>query len=128
MKRLFVVTAVTEAGAGAGLMCFPSILAALILGSPLDTSASVAVGRLAGAAVFALAVANWFARRDPSGPAATGLVTAMVLYNVGTVVILGAAGVWSPPTGPLLWPVVVVHAAMTVWCIASLSGARPASK
>jgi hypothetical protein len=100
MKRLFVVTAVTEAGAGAGLMCFPSTLAALIVGSPLDTSASVAVGRLAGAAVFALAVANWFARRDPSGPAATGLVTAMVLYNVGTVVILGAAGVWSPPTGP----------------------------
>jgi hypothetical protein len=117
-----------EAGAGAALVCFPSTTVALILGSPLGTSAAIAVGRLAGAAVFALALANWLAQRDQYGPAATGLVAAMVLYNVGTVVILGAAGVWSAPAGIALWPVVIVHAAMTVWCIASLSGATPASK
>ena len=41
----------------------------------------------------------------------------MVLYNLGAVVILGAAGIRSQPVGIALWPAVVLHAAMTVWCV-----------
>jgi hypothetical protein len=122
------VTAVLEAGAGVALMCAPSMTVALLLGSPLGTSAAVALGRLAGAAVLPLGVANWLAQHDQTSRAARGLVGAMVVYNLGAAVILGTAGLRSPSVSVALWPVVILHAAMTAWCIASLSGARPASK
>ena len=109
-------------------MCAPSVTVALLLGSPLGTSAAVALGRLAGTALLALGVANWLARHDQSSRAARGLVGAMVVYNLGAAVVLGTAGLRSPPVSVALWPVVVLHAAMTVWCIASLSAATPASK
>jgi hypothetical protein len=101
---------------------------ALLLGSPLDTSAAVALGRLAGAALLALAVANWLAQHDQTSRAARGLVGAMVVYNLGAAVVLGMAGLRTQPASVALWPVVMAHAAMTVWCIASLSRATPASK
>ena len=44
----------------------------------------------------------------------------MVLYNLGVVLILGAAGLQSRPVGIALWPAVILHAAMGVWCLASL--------
>jgi hypothetical protein len=49
----------------------------------------------------------------------------MVLYNLGAVAILGAAGIWSQPVGVALWPAVVLHAAMTVWCIVNLLSGKP---
>jgi hypothetical protein len=122
------VTAVLEAGAGAALMCVPSLTVALLLGAPLDTSAAVALGRLAGAALLALGVANWLAQYDHASRAARGLAGAMVVYNLGAAVVLGTAGLRTQPVRVPLWTVVILHAAMTVWCIASLYGARPASK
>ena len=50
----------------------------------------------------------------------------MVLYNLGVAVILGAAGIRSQAVGIALWPAVMLHAAMTVWCIASLLGGNAA--
>jgi hypothetical protein len=44
----------------------------------------------------------------------------MVLYNLGAVVILGAAGIRSQPVGIALWPAIVLHAVMTIWCVTSL--------
>lgn len=120
MKHLFIATTVIELGAGVALMCCPSATVDLLLGSPLETSAAIALGRLAGAAVFALGVASWLAHDDTQSRAARGLVGAMVLYNLGAVVILAAAGARSQPVGVALWPAVVLHAAMTVWCITSL--------
>jgi hypothetical protein len=128
MKHLFVVTAVLEAGAGVALMCAPSETVALLLGAPLDTSAAVAVGRLAGVALLALGVANWLAQHDQASRAARGLVGAMVVYNLGAAVILGMAGLRSPSAGLALWPTVILHAAMTVWCIASLRARTGPSK
>jgi hypothetical protein len=120
MKTLLIVTALIEAGAGAGLMCCPSAMAALLLGSPLDTPAALTLGRVAGAALFALGVACWFAHYDAQNGAARGLVSAMVLYNLGAVVILGIAGIRLQPLGIALWPAVVLHTAMTVWCTVCL--------
>jgi hypothetical protein len=42
----------------------------------------------------------------------------MVLYNLGAVIILGSAGIRL--RGIALWPAVVLHTAMTVWCIVCL--------
>ena len=120
MKILLAVTAIIEAGAGVALMCCPSAIVALLLGSPLDTPAAVSLGRLAGAALLALGVACWLAFYEAQSCAARGVVSAMVLYNLGAVVILGTAGVRSQSVGIALWPAVILHAAMTVWCVTSL--------
>jgi hypothetical protein len=77
---------------------------------------------VAGTALFALGVACWLAQYDAQSCAARGLVSAMVLYNLGAVVILGAAGIRSQPVGVALWPAVVLHAVMTVWCVMCLLG------
>jgi hypothetical protein len=129
MKRLLMVTAILEVGAGLALLCCPSPAVALLLGSPLDTPAATALGRLAGAALLALGVACWLAQRDTPSCAARGVVTAMIFYNLGAVVVLGAAGIRSHPVGVALWPAVILHAAMTVWCAVGLLGKPvPAAK
>ena len=120
MKRLLIVTAVIELGAGVALLCFPSATVALLLGSSLDTPAAMNLARVAGAALFALGVACWLAQYDAQSRAVKGLVSAMVLYNLGAVIILGATGIRSQPVGIALWPAVVLHAAMTIWCITRL--------
>jgi len=121
MKRLLIVTAGIELGAGVALLCFPSATVALLVGSSLDAPAAVTLGRVAGAALLALGVANWLAQYDAQSCAARGVVSAMVLYNLGAVVILGAAGIRSQqPVGIALWPAVVLHAAMTIWCVTRL--------
>ncbi len=57
MKKLLIAIAVIELGAGAALMCFPSMMLALLLGPGLDTAAAATLGRLAGVALSALGVA-----------------------------------------------------------------------
>jgi hypothetical protein len=104
MKTLLAVTAVIEVGAGLALMCFPSATVRLLLGSPLDAPAAVTLGRVTGAALFTLGVANWLAQYDEQSYAARGLVIAMVLYNLGTAVILGTASIGSQSVGVGLWP------------------------
>ena len=114
------MTAVIELGAGLALLCCPSAAVALVLGSPLDPPAAAPLGRLAGAALLALGVACWLVWHHAPGCAASGVVTALTLYNLGAVGVLGAAGLGSPPVGVALWPAVVLHALLTIWCLASL--------
>lgn len=105
-KSLFVVTAVIEAGAGLALMTWPSAAVMLLLGSSLDNLAGLTLGRVAGAALLALGVACWLARRDAESPSAAGLIVAMLLYNSTITLALD----WSAsPYGQLLlftplWP------------------------
>ena len=120
MKRLLIVTAIIELGVGLALLCFPSATVTFLLGSGLDTPAAVALGRVAGAALFALGVACWLAQYDAQSCTARGLVSAMVLYNLGATIILCVAGIQLRPIGIALWPAVVLHAAMTIWCITRL--------
>lgn len=125
-STLFTATAVIELGAGLALLTCPSATAVLLVGVPLEALASLTVARVAGAALLALGVACWLARGDARSRAARGLVAAMVIYNFGVAVILGAAGIRSQAVGIALWPAVMLHAAMTVWCIASLLGGHAA--
>ena len=120
MRRLLIVTAAIELGAGLALLCIPSAAAAAVFGSPLETPASLALGRLAGTALLALGITSVLASRDAQSPAARGFIAAMTLYNVGAGVILGAAGIWLRPIGFLLWPGVALHSVMTGWCVACL--------
>ncbi len=120
MKTLHTVTAVIELGAGLALLCCPSATVALLVGAPLEAPAALTVARVGGAALLTLGVACWLARGDTQSRAARGLIASMVLYNFGAVVILGAAGIRSQPVGVALWPAVVLHAAMTGWCVTRL--------
>jgi hypothetical protein len=120
MKPLLIMTAVLEAGIGIGLLAVPSVVAQLLLGAPLDAPVALTVARVAGAALLALGVACWLAASDAQSRAARGVVSAMVLYNFGAMFVLGAAGLGPRPVGIALWPAVILHAAMTVWCITSL--------
>ena len=117
MKFLLIVTAVLETGVGVALLAFPSATVVLLLAAPLEASVAITLGRVAGAALLALGVANWLAHYDAQSFAARGLVSAMVVYNLGAVAILGTAGILSQPVGIALWPGVVAHAAMAVWCV-----------
>lgn len=125
MRKLLATTAVLEAGTGLGILALPSAVASLMLGSPLDTPAAVAVARIAGVALLALGVACWLARHDQLGPSARGLVGAMALYNAGVIAVLVHAAVGVAIAGIALWPTVVAHAAMGVWCIARLRRRHP---
>jgi hypothetical protein len=120
MKRLLLVTAVLEAGIGVGLLAVPSVVTQVLLGATLDSSASLTVARVAGAALLALGVACWLAASDTQSCAARGVVSGMVLYNLGATLVLGAAGLGSQPGGIGLWPTVILHTAMTVWCVMNL--------
>jgi len=120
VKRLLLLTAVIEAGAGLALLGCPAAAAKLLLGSPLDTPVALTVARVGGAGLFALGIACWLAKHDAQSRAAKGVVAAMTLYNLGAVVILGLAGIQLPPVGLALWPAVVLHAVMTVWCVTAL--------
>jgi hypothetical protein len=120
LKKLLTLTAIIEAATGLALIAVPAIVVRLLLGSPLDTSAAVMLGRVAGAALLALGVACWLARDDTQSRTTGGLVVAMLIYNIAATAFLAFAGIGLGLHGVALWPAVVLHAAMAVWCVACL--------
>jgi hypothetical protein len=94
--------------------------ASFLFGTTLETPSALAVSRVAGAALLALAAACWLARNDVQSRAATGLIAAMLLYNMAVVALLTDASFRSELSGIGLWPGVVLHVAMAVWCLACL--------
>jgi hypothetical protein len=120
MKTPHTATAVIELGAGLALVICPSPMASLLLGAPLEAPAAMTVARVGGAGLMALGVACWLARNDVQSRAARGLVTAMLLYNVATVAFLASVNLGFGLYGVALWPGVVLHALMGVWCVECL--------
>lgn len=120
MKTLLTIAAVSEAAIGVALLVSPSVPVSLLLGTSLGSSGAEVVARVAGAALLALAVACWVARVDARSGAARGLIAGMLLYNVGAVAILAHAGLRLGLSGAILWPTVVFHAGMAIWCAARL--------
>ena len=118
-RQLFVATAMIEMAAGLALALSPSLPDFLLLGPPLNTPGGI-VARIAGAALLSLGVACWLARNDEQSAAARGLVVAILLYDTTAVVVLAYAGLGLSLNGLGLWPAVVLHAAMAVWCITCL--------
>jgi hypothetical protein len=119
MHRLLKLSALVEAPTGLALIAAPGLVVRLLLREEI-TGPAFAVARVAGVALLALGVACWLASGGEQSGAARGAVSAMAIYNLGVAIVLAAAGLQSPPGGILLWPVVVAHAALAVWCVASL--------
>jgi hypothetical protein len=120
MMALQTVTAVVEAGAGLALLGLPSLTASLLLGVPLDTPAAIGLARVGGAAIVALAIVCWLARRDVHSPASQGLVVAILFYNAAVASVLAFASLGHDLHGILLWPAVAFHIAMAAWSLLTL--------
>jgi len=116
MKRFLILTAVIEAATGLALIALPALVVRLLLGAEIS-GASIPLGRVAGAALLALGVACWLARDDAQSRATRGLVVAMLMYNLVATAVLAFAGIGLGLHGVVLWPAVVLHAAMGVWCV-----------
>ena len=123
MTALLMTTAIVEVITGIALLAVPALLASILLGAALDTSAGLAVARLAGAALLALGLACWFGSRDTQSRAAIGIVAAMLLYNLAAVVLLLSLRYYVGMTGIGLLPASALHAALALWCIACLRAA-----
>jgi len=119
MKRFLTLTAIIEAATGLALIAEPAIVVRLLLGAEIS-GASMPLGRVAGAALLALGVACWLARDDRQSRTARGLVVAMLIYNIVATAVLAFAGIGLELHGVVLWPAVVLHAAMAIWCIVCL--------
>jgi hypothetical protein len=121
MKRLLSVTGVIEGGTGILLLAVPGQLAMLLLGSSLETPSALSVARVAGVALLTLGVASWLARNDGRSRAARGLAVAIAIYNAGIMTVLVYGSVGLKLSGIGLWPTVLVHAGMAIWCVICLA-------
>jgi hypothetical protein len=122
-KALLVVTAVVEAGAGFALLVIPTWAAELLLGEGLSSPASFAIARIAGSALMSLGVASWICC-DVERVENPGLFAGLTVYNVAVPIVLVQGWFARDLNGILLWPAVVLHAALAVWCLASLRKQR----
>lgn len=105
---LLAVDTALEGATGLLLVGAPGILSRLLFAAGLDGPGTI-MGRLAGIALFALALACWIAR---TGPGVRASLAGMLAFNVlaaGYLAVLGFGG----QAGVLLWPMVALHAAMT---------------
>ena len=116
MKSLLVVSAWLETITGVALIVSPAAPVSLLLGAALDTPVGVVLARLAGAALLALGLACWLARGDGRSPAARGLVVAMLFYDLAAAAMLLYAGLGLLLSGVGLWPAVLLHLVLAVWC------------
>jgi hypothetical protein len=85
------------------LIVVPSLVGRLLLGAELSGVTGV-VGRVAGMALVALAIACW------PGPPRVG----MLIYSGAVALYLAYAGLALGFAGILLWPAVVLHAILTI--------------
>jgi hypothetical protein len=116
LRRLLRVSAAIEAGAGAAAVLVPRLLVTFLLGPASATPLELVLARFIGVALLALGMACWWAANDPESRAAEGVVKAMLLYNAAAAMLLFYAGT-SRLTGIVLWPAIILHSAMAVWCV-----------
>ena len=120
MKKLLIVSAWVEAVTGVALMAWPAPPVLLLVGAALDTTGGLIIARVAGAALLSLGLACWLARDDGRSAAARALVAAMLLYNAAALAVLLYAGLGLKLSAIGLWPAVVLHGALALWCVGSL--------
>ena len=113
---LFVTTAFIEIGTGAALLIVPGDVIRLLIGVQDPPATALIAGRVAGVALLVLGSAAWL-RRAAHGDSQRGLLRVMLAYNVGIGVALVVAGALLGLLGILLWPAVLLHTAMAVWCL-----------
>jgi len=124
-EALLGVTAVVELTAAAALLAVPSRVAALLLGTGLDSPAANVVARIAGAALLSIGLTCWLVRNSPEGASRRGQIAALLAYNAAVAVLLVFAAVVEHLHGIGLWPAVALHLGLSAWCGACFRHRRP---
>src|SRR4029450_2513068 len=104
MKQSLALAAILEVATGLALLIVPSLVGRLLFGEEF-TGIVIPVARVLGIALLALGVGCW-----PGSTALCGMLTYSALVTL-YLLYLAIRGEW---VGPLLWPVVVLHAILTV--------------
>jgi len=116
MKLLLMIMAVLEGIVGLGLFLVPVLVVSALLNTPLDTPGGLVAARLAGAAIIGLAISCWQARDAEHSGAALGIVSAMLFYNIAAAALLAYGGVRLGLQSFFIWPTIVLHSALALWC------------
>jgi len=117
LKSLLTITALIEGATGLALAIVPSLIASKLLGTSLTGPAAILIGRLAGAALITIAIACWLLRNDIRSDV---MVKVMLVYNIFSTALLVYAALVERISGPGLWPAVLLHVGLLVWCLSSL--------
>jgi len=128
MKKLLTLTAVLESGTGLGMLIVPSVVTTIILGSPVDTTVALVISRISGFALIVIGFVCWINRNGELINSTKGLVGAIGLYNFGVIVVFVAVGLSPEAIGVGLWPIVVAHLVMGIWCITLFLKSQPGLK
>jgi hypothetical protein len=103
MKKVLTVAAVVEVATGMALLIVPSLVGRLLFGTEFTGVANPAA-RVTGIALLSLGVGCW-----PGSTAFCGMLT----YSAFVTLYLLSLAIRGEWVGPLLWPVVVIHALLT---------------
>ena len=117
MKSLLTVTALIEGLTGLALAIIPSLFVTILLGTSLTDISAILIARLAGAALITIAIACGLSR---SNSQATNMIKAMLVYNILAILLLLYAVLVEHISGPALWPAVLIHFGLLIWCLSSL--------
>ena len=128
MKNLLIVIGIFESVTGILLLISPRFPVSILFDSSIDNPVGLLIGRLAGAALLSLGVACWLVRNDEKSRAVTGIIIAMLLYNVAAFALLTYAGLIVHLSGMGLWPAVFIHVVLTIWCIKNILVRRQRNK
>jgi hypothetical protein len=104
MKKALTIAAVLEVATGMALLIVPSLVGRLLFGAEF-TGVAIPAARVTGIALLALGVGCW-----PGSTALCGMLTYSSLVTL-YLLYLALRGEW---VGPLLWPVVALHAILSV--------------
>lgn len=119
-SELFIVTALFEVSVGLSLIFLSTTVIWLLLGVRNPSQEALIVGRILGGALISIGIACWLARYDRGSLSQRALTWELLLYNGGAFVLLAIAGSVMRMSGIALWPGVVFHMALALWCATSL--------
>lgn len=122
--RWVAVAAAVEIGTGLVLLVRPPLFTWLLFGAPLP-SAGQALGRLAGFALLALALACW--PRETAARSVRSALEALLGFSLLTAIYLAYLSLVRDLAGPLLWPAVVLHLVLAILLACGWFSLRTAS-
>lgn len=120
MKIVLLLAAIAEGLTGLVALAAPSFVTRLLLGSEV-TGISVALTRLAGAALIGLGVACL------PMEGLRGRAAGMAVYSALAALYLAVLGLGSEWSGRLLWPAAAIHALIALLLLRSLFGSSRAA-
>ena len=119
-QTLLLVMTILELGAGLGLLLVPGLALRVLLGTEQPAIETVAVTRLAGVALIAIGV---LCHQGWRGKDHRSVLPGILVYNAGASAVLAYVGAGLGLSGPILWPAVVLHAALALWTIFAMPNA-----